>query len=106
MKRTTVTIWMLDTPDFEVPGYEFEVDGIRLVVHRIGPDLGWNEGTRKGWSVTEPQTGRALGPMSKTRIGACMAADNLVRRKGAATVQRVIRNQLSESPKRVVRAAA
>jgi hypothetical protein len=94
MKRATVTIAMSDKCDFEVGGYEFEVDGIPLVVHRIGPDLGWSEYSPKGWSVTEPLTGCGLGPMSKTRTGACMQADNLVRRKGAAVVKRLIRNQL------------
>ena len=97
MKRATVTIriekpgWPTGTVTrFETQGYGFELDGIPFVVHRIGPNLGWPETTPKGWSVTEPLTGCALGPVSRTRTGACMRADNLVRRKGAAAVHNAI----------------
>lgn len=94
MKRVEVRIAMDGgLPDFTTPGYEFVVDGIALVVHRMAPHLGWGEAASVGWSITEPITGRGIGRcFSQTRGQAITAATEMVKHKGAEAFRSAIRS--------------
>lgn len=97
MRPTTVKLHMLRGRKRRpvVKGYAFEIDGIPLVVHRaFDPDT-QKQVARYAWRVTEPRTGRSLvgAGIAAHRTGACMVADNIVRRYGADKIRQRIEDQ-------------
>jgi hypothetical protein len=87
MKRTTVTLKIRDPfglgigwLDRVVQGYECEIAGVPLVVHRTSYT---DEKERRDWTVTEPITGGAVAT-STSREKAIQAAEEVVAEKGGA----------------------
>lgn len=96
MKKATVTCAMdpfaigLATP-VETEGYACEIHGIPMVVHRVlrADDDGWRRHSRH-WTVTEPQTGRAVASSTSRKDAIALAEEEVWQHGGPDAVRREI----------------